>query len=47
MMAHPACPLPKEIQPHKCKWCPIPPRERIEKCNFFRGQIRSGVPWRL
>jgi len=45
-MAHPTCPLPKEEQPHKCKWCPLKPEVRFYKCKFFRNQMRAGVPWR-
>ena len=44
-MAHPSCPLSVNDQPHKCKWCPIPPMRRIVTCKFYRSQIVSGVPW--
>lgn len=42
-----ACPIPKKNQPINCKSCPFPPLERIKKCNYYKGQIKSGVPWFL
>jgi len=38
------CPIKDKYQ-GKCKWCPLPPIERIKVCKFFRGQMESGVPW--
>jgi hypothetical protein len=43
-MAHRSCPI-KIKYDGLCKWCPLPPTDRIKVCNFYRGQMRSGVPW--
>ena len=42
-MAPRSCPLKFD---RKCKWCPITDYfTRLGMCNYFRGQIISGVPW--
>ncbi len=44
---HIACPLSEiERQNVICSGCPLPPKERYEKCSFYQGQINVGVPWK-
>ena len=39
------CPLEEEDRPKRCRKCPIPLRERYDRCKWFKGYTeRFGPP---